>query len=235
MLERLQESFEREQQFTSDVSHELRTPTAVIRSQCEYALSDQAGEQERREALESVLRQTQRISSIISQLLLLARAENGKFTPNWEQIDFSELCEMVSLEQEGHAQEKGVTLELQLQPGIDLIGDETLLMRLVTNLLSNAIRYNKEHGRVTLRLKEDHDSCLLEVEDTGIGIRPEDQKRVWRRFYRVDASRSQGGCGLGLSMVLWIAQLHGGRVELESVYGVGSVFRVYLPLDSQKS
>lgn len=235
MLERLQESFEREQQFTSDVSHELRTPTAVIRSQCEYALSDQAGEQERQEALESVLRQTQRISSIISQLLLLARAENGKFTPNWEQIDFSELCEMVSLEQEGHAQEKGVTLELQLQPGIDLIGDETLLMRLVTNLLSNAIRYNKEHGRVTLRLKEDHDSCLLEVEDTGIGIRPEDQKRVWRRFYRVDASRSQGGCGLGLSMVLWIVQLHGGRVELESVYGVGSVFRVYLPLDSQKS
>ena len=234
MLERLQEAFEREKQFTSDVSHELRTPTAVIRSQCEYALSPQAGEPERREALESVLRQSQRISTIISQLLLLARAENGKFTPNWERVNFSELCEMVALELEGRARERQVKFTLELQPEVWLVGDETLLMRLVNNLLTNAIRYNKEGGSVTLRLSTLPGGCLLEVADTGIGIRPEDQKKVWRRFYRVDAARSQGGCGLGLSMVQWIAQLHGGRVELESAYGVGSVFRVQLPEDPKK-
>ena len=115
MLARLQASFETERQFSSDASHELRTPTAVIISQCEYALSDAVDEAERRESLGVVLRQARRMSAIISQLLLLARAENGKFEPSWERLNLSELCEMVLLEMEDTAQSQGIALEMQLE------------------------------------------------------------------------------------------------------------------------
>lgn len=233
MLARLQASFETERQFSSDASHELRTPTAVIISQCEYALSGVADETERTECLGAVLRQARRMSAIISQLLLLARAENGKFEPNWERLNLSELCEMVSLEMEDAAQSAGVTLETQLEPDIAITGDETLLMRLLTNLIANAIRYNRQDGRVEVCLARAKTGAILRVSDTGVGIREEDLPKIWGRFFRADASRSSGGTGLGLSMARWIAQVHGGTILAESVYGQGSVFTVTLPFEQK--
>jgi heavy metal sensor kinase len=229
MLERLEGAFQRERQFTSDASHELRTPTAVIISQAEYALSGGAAPEDREKALESILRQARRMSVMLGQLLLLARAESGKFQPERERIDLSELCEMVYLEMEEQAKQRGLILTAELEPGVSVRGDETLLMRLVTNLLQNAAAYNRPEGKIILRLKREEDGCTLEVEDTGIGIALENLEKIWDRFYRVDPSRSGEGTGLGLSMVKWIVQLHEGRVTVESRPGEGSCFRVRLP------
>lgn len=228
MLERLQDSFRRERQFTSDVSHELRTPVAVILSQCEFALSPEADCEDRQESLEAIHRQASRMSGIISQLLMLSRADNGKFVLHPEQINFSEICEMVALELESAASAADVTLKTELQPDILIHGDETLLVRLVTNLLSNAIRYNKPGGSVTLRLVPEADGCLLTVSDTGIGIHPDNLGKIWDRFYRADPSRSTGGTGLGLPIVQWIVREHKGKISVQSVPNVGTNFEVHL-------
>lgn len=231
MLERLQSSFSRERQFTSDVSHELRTPVAVILSQCEFALSSDADCDDRQESLEAIHRQASRMSGIIAQLLMLSRADNGKFTLHPERINFSEICEMAALELEGSAAEADVTLHMELTPDVFLNGDETLMVRLVTNLLTNAIRYNRPGGRVTIRLSPEEGGCLLAVSDTGIGIHPDNLDKIWNRFFRADPSRSSGGTGLGLPIVQWIVREHGGTISVQSVPNVGTNFEVHLKTD----
>ena len=230
MLARLQASFEAERQFSSDVSHELRTPIAVIRSQCEFALSGQAGEEEKREAFEAVLKQSERMNSIVSQLLLLSRAENGKFVPEREPVELNVLCETVCEELEDMAAERQVELAWNTEK-LQIVGDETLLIRMVNNLVSNAIRYNRPGGSAEVSLRKRGKYAVLTVRDTGIGIRREDLGQIFSRFYRADRSRSSEG--LGLSMAAWIARVHGGSIRAESVYGEGSVFTAELPIEEQ--
>lgn len=232
MLARLQASFEAERQFSSDVSHELRTPIAVIRSQCEFALSGQAGEEEKREAFEAVLKQSERMNSIVSQLLLLSRAENGKFVPEREPVELNVLCETVCEELEAMAAERQVELAWNTEE-LQITGDETLLIRMVNNLVSNAIRYNRPGGSAEVYLRKRGKYAVLTVRDTGIGIRREDLGQIFNRFYRADRSRSSEGTGLGLSMAAWIARVHGGSIRAESVYGEGSVFTAELPIEEQ--
>lgn len=232
MLARLQASFEAERQFSSDVSHELRTPIAVIRSQCEFALSGQAGEEEKREAFEAVLKQSERMNSIVSQLLLLSRAENGKFVPEREPVELNVLCETVCEELEAMAAERQVELTWNTEE-LQITGDETLLIRMINNLVSNAIRYNRPGGSAEVSLRKRGKYAVLTVRDTGIGIRREDLGQIFSRFYRADRSRSSEGTGLGLSMAAWIARVHGGSIRAESVYGEGSVFTAELPIEEQ--
>ena len=232
MLARLQASFEAERQFSSDVSHELRTPIAVIRSQCEFALSGQAGEEEKREAFEAVLKQSERMNSIVSQLLLLSRAENGKFVPEREPVELNVLCETVCEELEAMAAERQVELTWNTEE-LQITGDETLLIRMVNNLVSNAIRYNRPGGSAEVSLRKRGKYAVLTVRDTGIGIRREDLGQIFSRFYRADRSRSSEGTGLGLSMAAWITRVHGGSIRAESVYGEGSVFTAELPIEEQ--
>ena len=232
MLARLQASFEAERQFSSDVSHELRTPIAVIRSQCEFALSGQAGEEEKREAFEAVLKQSERMNSIVSQLLLLSRAENGKFVPEREPVELNVLCETVCEELEAMAAERQVELTWNTEE-LQITGDETLLIRMVNNLVSNAIRHNRPGGSAEVSLRKRGKYAVLTVRDTGIGIRREDLGQIFSRFYRADRSRSSEGTGLGLSMAAWIARVHGGSIRAESVYGEGSVFTAELPIEEQ--
>jgi len=232
MLARLQASFEAERQFSSDVSHELRTPIAVIRSQCEFALSGQAGEEEKREAFEAVLKQSERMNSIVSQLLLLSRAENGKFVPEREPVELNVLCETVCEELEAMAAERQVELTWNTEE-LQITGDEMLLIRMVNNLVSNAIRYNRPGGSAEVSLRKRGKYAVLTVRDTGIGIRREDLGQIFSRFYRADRSRSSEGTGLGLSMAAWIARVHGGSIRAESVYGEGSVFTAELPIEEQ--
>ena len=232
MLVRLQASFEAERQFSSDVSHELRTPIAVIRSQCEFALSGQAGEEEKREAFEAVLKQSERMNSIVSQLLLLSRAENGKFVPEREPVELNVLCETVCEELEAMAAERQVKLAWNTEE-LQITGDETLLIRMVNNLVSNAIRYNRPGGSAEVSLRKRGKYAVLTVRDTGIGIRREDLGQIFNRLYRADRSRSSEGTGLGLSMAAWIARVHGGSIRAESVYGEGSVFTAELPIEEQ--
>ncbi|WP_343210688.1 sensor histidine kinase [Anaerolentibacter hominis] len=233
MFDRLQASFESEKQFTSDASHELRTPIAIILSQCEYGLEQAKTEQEHKEVLESVLRQAKKMSALVSQLLTLARADNGKFQLEIETVNFSELCEIVCEELSLKAEERGISLYPDLEKDLIIEGDQTFLLRMLTNLINNAVCYNRRGGEVRVRLRRQEACCLLEVEDNGIGIAPEHLDKIWNRFYQADPSRSarESGSGLGLPMVKWIVQAHAGSISVTSTPGQGSRFSVLLPLN----
>lgn len=239
MFDRLQSSFERERQFTSDASHELRTPIAVIIAQCEYALESAQTREEAMEALDTVLQQAQRMSSLIAQLLTLARADRGQTKLNLETINLSDLTQMAADQIAELAARRGIRVETQIQPGLCLQGDETLLLRMLLNLMENGIRYGREHGCLTVRLHRREGELVGAIQDDGIGIPAEHLPHIWERFYQVDESRSASreGSGLGLPMVQYIAQSHGGAVVVESTPGKGSVFTFTLPVreESEKN
>ena len=227
MFDNLQRAFEKEKRFTSDVSHELRTPLSVIISQSDYALEDEAY---RKKSQEVINREAKRMAGLVNRLLTLARSDAGRLRPEREKVDMSDMCETVAWQQEGIAAEKGIAIETQIEEGVFVYGDETMLIRVILNLMDNAIKYGKKNGHVKLKLRIDNGQVCCEVEDDGIGIRPEDMPRIWERFYRVEGSRSEEGSGLGLAMVEAMVKAHGGQIDAESVYGEGSRFTVRLPL-----
>lgn len=237
MFERLETSFESEKQFTSDASHELRTPTSVIISQCEYALSQSNNPKEMEESLEVILRQSRKMSSLISQLLLLARVDQGKHdTFQFECINMSELTEIVVEELSLMVQEASIDLTTNIEEDLFIKADQTLMMRLLMNLLTNAIAYGKENGIVNIQLFRDEINIIGKVSDNGIGISEEHITKIWERFYRIDAARTSsniGNTGLGLSMVKWIVELHGGEITVESELGEGSTFTFKLPIEKR--
>lgn len=235
MFERLEKSFESEKQFTSDASHELRTPTSVIISQCEYGLSQRNNPKEMEESLEVILRQSSKMSSLISQLLLLARVDQGKHdTFQFECINMSELTEIVVEELSLMVQEASIDITTNIEEDLFIKADQTLMMRLLMNLLTNAIAYGKENGSVNIQLYRDGTNIIGKVSDNGIGISEQHIMKIWERFYRVDAARTSsnnGNTGLGLSMVKWIVELHGGEITVESKLGEGSTFTFTLPIE----
>ena len=235
MFARLEQAFDREKQFTDDASHELRTPTAVILSQSEYALQNTHPQGETRAALESIHTQAARMAALLSQLLMLARADKGRQVVQREPVDLSELVEMVTETEAEQAEARNITVQTELEPGVMVQGDETLLMRLLINLTENAIRYGRPGGQVKLTLRRQDGEAVGTVEDDGIGIAPEDLDKIWQRFWQADPARSGGGAGLGLSMVRWIAGAHGGRVTVESEPGKGSIFTFFLPCEKNEN
>ncbi len=223
MFDRLESSFKAEQQFTSDVSHELRTPVAVIVSECEYMLEKERDPEEYREALEVIQRQGKRMASLINELLEFTRLEQNPERVGMEKVNLSALCLDVCQEME-RLMERGITLSWDLVPEVFVNGNEALLARLLTNLITNGCRYGKEKGHILVKLKKEGEQTCLSVEDDGIGMTEEQQAKIWNRFYQADPSRGGRGAGLGLSMVKSIAALHGGRVTVESAPGEGSIF-----------
>lgn len=233
MLDRLEASFENEKQFASDASHELRTPTAVILSQCNDALAHAQTLSDAKSALEVISRQAQKMSGLISQLLQLTRADQGRQKLQLEAVNLSELCEVVAEELQALAKAKNVALKTDLEPHLTLQGDETLLMRLVINLVTNGLSYSREGGTVWLTLHRNGDLLVGSVRDNGIGIAPEHLEQIWKRFYQINPARtaSNGSAGLGLSMVKWIAEAHGGSVTVQSQLQKGSTFTFVLPIE----
>ena len=225
MFDRLEASFKAEQQFTSDVSHELRTPVTVILSECEYTLEDAKETAEYTEALEVIQRQGKKMSALIEELLEFTRLDQSPERFIMKKTDLSLLCREVCEDME-RLMERGITLHREITPEVSVNGNEALLCRLLTNLITNAYRYGKENGHILVKLKTAQDFICLSVEDDGIGMTDEQQAQIWNRFYQADPSRSGRGAGLGLSMVKSIAAVHGGTVSVESVYGKGSIFTV---------
>lgn len=228
MLESLDQAFRRERQFTSDVSHELRTPVSVILAQCEVSLNRNDLSDEQREEILLIRKKAGEMSRMISQLLLLARADQGRQQLNKEEINISELTEMIVEEQKMLAQGRKIEIHTEIEQGITGYLDESFYIRMLDNLISNAVSYGKEGGNMKVTLHQIPFGVRGTVEDDGIGISREDQAHIWERSYRVDASRTgkEDGShsGLGLSMVKWIAQVHGGNVRVESELGKGSCF-----------
>lgn len=225
MFDRLEDSFQAEQQFISDVSHELRTPTAVILAECQYALGAEQAEQTA--ALEVIQRQGKRMSRMTEEMLTLSRMERGQTQLAREETDLTELVEVICEDQQELLPEH-LTLRWELEP-VTAEVHQDMMIRLVINLLNNAVRYAKSEILVTLTCQ--HGTVTLTVSDDGVGIEPEHQKRIFQRFYQVDGARARksGGLGLGLAMCDQIIRQHGGRISVESTPGEGSRFFVTFP------
>ena len=231
MLDELEAVFKREKQFTSDVSHELRTPISVMMAQCGQLLKDEALEPKQKAQVKLIEQKAENMSDLIAQLLFLSRADQGRQQIEKENVNLSELTEMIVGEQQFLAESKGNAGQIicHIEPEIWAEVDETLYIRMMINLLSNALRYGE--GRdIEVSLSVHNDSDIIgKVKDHGIGISKGDIPHIWERFYRADKSRTGGShCGLGLSMVKWIAEAHGGSVEVVSKEGEGSEFVFHL-------
>lgn len=228
MLESLEQAFLRERQFTSDVSHELRTPVSVILAQCEASLNRTDLSEEQRKEILLIRKKAGEMSQMISQLLLLSRADQGRQQLNKEEINISELTEIIVEEHKMLAQRRKIEVHTKIEPNITGYLDESFYIRMLDNLISNAVSYGKEDGNIKVTLHQIPSGVRGTVEDDGIGISRDDQVHIWERFYRVDASRTgkedDSHSGLGLSMAKWIAQAHGGNVRVESELGKGSCF-----------
>lgn len=223
MFARLEDSFEKEKRFTSDVSHELRTPMAVIMAQCEYSLENDVDAGEYAGSIRNIHAQGRKMTSLINQMLDLARLEMRPENYPKESLDLSALlrsvCEDLAL-----IREKGIVLSSEIADGITMRANRNLLERAVSNLILNAYRYGNENGRIWVSLYETGEQIVLEVKDDGIGIAAEDIARVFDRFYRAERSRTKNGTGLGLAITKEIAEFHQGSISLKSRLGEGSTF-----------
>lgn len=229
MIGRLDSSFSAQRHFTSDASHELRTPVAVILAECEYQLSEDLDE-DVRESIESINKQALSMKNLITQLLSFAKIEQGSHRFEMSEENLSEIVRSVA-EDIAKIGTKNIEIICQVQDDITMTMEVSLVARLAENLISNAVRYGKENGFVKVALARQGTDIVFSVEDNGIGIDEADIGKIWQRFYRVDKahSREEGCSGLGLAMVKQIAELHGGRVSVESEVGKGSTFTVIFP------
>ena len=226
MFTRLERSFHAERQFASDASHELRTPITVILAECDRARRKDKTAEDFLSSIDLIDAQAQRMSQLVQQLLGLTRMQHGTDRYPMKTADLSAFVQAAA-EEFVPARDRGITLETDIQPGVEAVFNPSLMSRVIQNLLQNAYKYGKENGHIRLSLKKEADKAVLRVEDDGIGIAPENLDKVWQRFWQADASRGDdGGSGLGLAMVKEIAQFHGGSVRVESRLGEGSTFTV---------
>jgi heavy metal sensor kinase len=233
MIERLEQSFQQMRQFSTDVSHELRTPITGIRGQLEVALFTAQTTDQYREAMFNALQDIDRLSQIVRALLLLSQAESGQLVLQKSRLDLCEVVDDLVEQFQIPAEAAGVKLTAELPRECTAEVDRVQIERMLTNLLSNALKFTPEGGMVRTRLRNGPDGIELVVEDTGRGIPTEHLPHIFDRFYRVAgkgaAPGPEQGLGLGLSFVAWIVKAHNGKVEVDSEPGKGTRFTIKLP------
>jgi signal transduction histidine kinase len=231
MLARLESAFRRVTQFTADASHELRTPVAIIRTTSEVMQASPGGSQEHQAEWLQVARQAERMSSLIDDLLLLARTDASSAGLAFETIDLAEVVRAALGEIKVLVVASDLRLTTSIPYSCSMTGSAPTLRRILLSLLDNAIKYTAARGEIAVRMIVAETRVAVEVCDTGIGISRDELPHIFDRFYRVSADRSRqtGGAGLGLSIAKSLAVLHGGDIEALSEPGTGSIFRVLLP------
>ncbi|MFQ5859676.1 MAG: sensor histidine kinase [Anaerolineae bacterium] len=243
MLERIDRLFRTQQRFIADISHELRTPLTVIRGNLDILRRVNVGavqpepatdsgndrhQQALGESLVAMEREADRMARLINDLLLLAQADAGvQLRHELVEIDYL----LLEVYRQGQALANGIDLQLMTEDRGLVAGDPDRLKQLLLNLVDNAIKYTPVGGRVSLGLAREDGWVRIDVADTGVGIPAEDLPHIFERFYRVDKARARkhGGTGLGLSIACWIADAHGGYIDVESEVGEGTTFTVWLP------
>jgi len=228
---RLEAAFAQQGRFTADAAHELRTPVTVILTQVQTALKQERAAAEYRATVEACQRAAQRMRGLLESLLELARLDAGQEPMRTRRFDLARtVSDCVELVQP-LAAERGIKIQSEL-PALEIVGDPGRLAQVFTNLLSNAIHYNKDHGEIRVSVQRRDGAALVTVADTGEGISEQDLPHVFERFFRADKSRSSaaGRNGLGLAISKAIVTAHGGGIEVESKPGAGATFTVRLPL-----
>ena len=239
----IRHSFQRQQEFVADASHELRTPLSILHSSLDVleleendTISDFS-----RNVLGNMKGEVKRMTRLVSDLLTLARSDSGSPDLQYEQFDLVPSVEQLVNSTKPLAHSKDIDLHLHTPSELMMYADQERIKQLFYILLDNAIKYTPNGGEVTLTLStglyEKRPSLYITVQDTGIGIPPEEQSRIFDRFYRADKNRSRqlGGTGLGLSIAKWIAEAHYGTIQISSTPGQGSVFTAIIPLGPPKA
>lgn len=230
MIARLESSFKGMAEFTADVSHELKTPICAMRGEAEVLLLKDRRPEEYQDGLIHFIEQFDHLNQMINDLISLSKFDTTqvglKMVPLRLDLLVTDLCNLFQV----LAEQKNIALEAGTMEEVTIVGDKVRLQQLFTNLIDNAIKYTS-HGSIRVTVEENKDAAVVKIRDTGIGIPKEEQERIFKRFYRLDKSRSKetGGVGLGLSIAEWIAHAHRGRIEVDSEPNRGSVFAVYLP------
>lgn len=239
MLARLDNAFSTQKQFSANAAHELRTPLAVLQTNLEVFEKKQEPEMiEYRRLFTMIKEQTARLSQLVGTLLDMT---NLKSVPRTDQVTLEELVDEVFCDLDPVAEKAGISIHFNDSASqdshTDVTGSYVLLYRAVYNLVENAIKYNRPNGSVTVSVKEKNSQVMILVKDTGIGISPENQKKIFDPFFRVDKSRSRamGGAGLGLALVDSIAREHGGSVKVLESNEKGSIIALMLPVSSSKN
>lgn len=233
LLGQLRKQDESRQEFVSNVSHELKTPITSVKVLTDSLLSQEAAPVELyREFLTDISAEIDRESKIISDLLSMVKLEQDAADMNVDKVNINEMTEGILKRLRPLAQQRNIELTLENIRLVLADADEVKLSLAVTNLVENAIKYNRDNGWVKVTINSDHTNFYIKVGDSGIGIGEDEQKRIFERFYRVDKarSRSTGGTGLGLSITREIVLMHAGMVSVSSVPDEGSVFTVTIPL-----
>jgi heavy metal sensor kinase len=231
-LARLERAVGEMKQFTSSISHELRTPLAVLRGEAEIALMQSSTTDQYRTLIASQLEEFEKLTRMINQLLTLARAESGDVKIERTAVDVSMMTQSLVEQLKPVAASKDITLGCDCEKNVTILGDAGWIERLILNLVDNAIKFTPSGGQVRLRVTKDAHNSILEVKDNGKGIPADALPYIFERFYRADPSRSNGvdGAGLGLSLVKWAVDQHGGTTHVESLPDHGTKVSVTLPL-----
>jgi heavy metal sensor kinase len=233
LLERLESSFEQQQRFTADASHELRTPVAILFGEADVALSQSVrSPDEYRESLGILRSEAERLKDIVEGLFTLTRADAGNYPLTISDFYLDELVCECARHLRTVASSKKIELTCDARRELPFRGDESLLRRMILNVLDNAIKYTPPGGKVLIACGDWERGHVITIRDTGCGIPQEFRTRIFERFFRVDRVRSRNegsGAGLGLSISAWIAEAHGGRIELSHSDHKGSLFSIFLP------
>jgi heavy metal sensor kinase len=231
MIARLESSFKRMAEFTADASHELKTPICAMRGEAEVLLSKGRKAEEYQEGLAHFIEEFDHLNQMINDLILLSKFDTSqeelKMVPLRLDILVKDICNLFQV----LAEQKEIELSVGEIDEVTIVGDKIRLQQLFTNLIDNAIKYTSK-GSIRVSVEKNEEVTWVKICDTGIGIPKEEQEKIFKRFYRVDKSRSKetGGVGLGLSIAEWIVYAHQGRIEVDSQLNKGSTFTVYLPI-----
>jgi len=237
MLSRLEQSFSTLRRFTADASHELKTPLTVLRSGVERSITHPDVPQDVLEILEELLFEVNRMSEMVDSLLTLARADEGRAPLHLDDVDLRDVLAEVDETASILGEQAGVSVAVDVpEEPLPMRADRSRLRQLLMNLLTNAIKYTPRGGDVWIDSETNHDEVVIKVKDAGMGIAPGDLPHIFERFWRADPARSRTGsrpgAGLGLAISRWIAEAHGGKIEVQSRPGRGTTFTVTLPRGS---
>ncbi len=232
MITRLDDAFQNSKRFVADASHDLRTPLTILRGELESAAEDPQITAQLRDRIGSMLEEVVHLGKIVEQLFTLSRLDAGEAQSEWTRFDLGELAKTTAEQMSLLAEDKGISIACDVAQAARVKANQVRFKQVVVNLLDNAIKYTPDKGAVHLRVSAVNGHAILEVEDTGIGIAPENLPHIFERFYRVDPTRSTNAdsAGLGLAIVKSICTAHGAEVKVQSQAGVGSIFSVRLPL-----
>ena len=228
MLDRMNEIFSQQEQFSSDVAHELKTPISVIKAQSQYSLNNMELSAEEKKSFEVILKQAQKMQELVITLLMLSHLESGDKEDMQEFIDLTEIVSAVCEAEQYKLLDCKIRFKITNISTSETSGNINLVTIAVTNLISNAVKFSRDDEVIEVETGEIDGFVFVKVKDNGIGMTEDEKKKVFTRLFKSDSSRNSNGYGLGMPIALKIAKKHGGTIKVESKFGQGSCFTLYL-------